>query len=270
MIAGAHGGAGVSTLAALLRLEFAGAPAGRGPRIGEMPPVPDADPARIAAAGWLPVPPRGTPLIIVARGTAEGARRAVIAVTALERRGIRPVAVAVIADGAGPEPRRAAQRFGLLDGRAGPLIRVPFAAALRAGADPAAARLPRRLYGRRELPRCAGRGRAGEEQMTMLAACCRSTSRPCRGRARGRGFLTPAPLQVPGLAGPLNTIIGWGKWLVIYLGVIGLLICARRWRSAGGTGIRSRLTARPGIPWVLGGVSLAVIAAGVIGVFLHP
>ena len=102
MIAGAHGGAGVSTLAALLRLEFAGAPAGRGPRIGEMPPVPDADPARIAAAGWLPVPPRGTPLIIVARGTAEGARRAVIAVTALERRGIRPVAVAVIADGAGP------------------------------------------------------------------------------------------------------------------------------------------------------------------------
>jgi len=145
VIAGAHGGAGVSTLAALLRLEFAGAPAGRGPRIGEMPPVPDADPARIAAAGWLPVPPRGTPLIIVARGTAEGARRAVIAVTALERRGIRPVAVAVIADGAGPEPRRAAQRFGLLDGRAGPLIRVPFAAALRAGADPAAARLPRRF-----------------------------------------------------------------------------------------------------------------------------
>ena len=145
VIAGAHGGAGVTTLAALLRLEFAGAPAGRGPRIGEMPPVPDADPARIAAAGWLPVPPRGTPLIIVARGTAEGARRAVIAVTALERRGIRPVAVAVIADGAGPEPRQAAQRFGLLGGRAGPLIRVPFAAALRAGADPAAARLPRRL-----------------------------------------------------------------------------------------------------------------------------
>jgi len=144
VIAGAHGGAGASTLAALLRLHLA-APGGHGPRVGEMPPAPDADPARIAAAGWLPVPPPGTRVIIAARGTAEGARRAVIAVTALERHGIYPVAVAVVADGAGPEPRQAAQRFALIEGRAGPLIRVPFAAALRAGASPAAARLPRRL-----------------------------------------------------------------------------------------------------------------------------
>ncbi|SRR6266568_3590881 len=146
VIAGAHGGAGASTLAALLRLHLA-APGGHGPRVGEMPPAPDADPARIAAAGWLPVPPPGTRVIIAARGTAEGARRAVIAVTALERHGIYPVAVAVVADGAGPEPRQAAQRFALIEGRAGPLIRVPFAAALRAGASPAAARLPRRLAG---------------------------------------------------------------------------------------------------------------------------
>jgi len=146
VIAGAHGGAGVTTLAALLRLELAGAAAGQAVRIGELPPVPDADPARIAAAGWLPVPPPGAALIITARGTAEGARRAVIAVTALERRAIRPVAVAVVADGAGPEPRQAAQRFGLICDRCGPLIRVPFAAALRAGAAPGAARLPRRLY----------------------------------------------------------------------------------------------------------------------------
>jgi len=145
VIAGAHGGAGASTLAALLRLAFGGAPPGRRPQVGEMPPVPDADPARIAAAGWLPVPPPGTALILTARGTAHGARRAVIAVTALELRGIRPVAVAVIADGAGPEPRQAAQRFDLIGGRAGPLIRVPFAAALRAGASPAGARLPGRL-----------------------------------------------------------------------------------------------------------------------------
>src|SRR6266568_771415 len=106
VIAGAHGGAGASTLAALLRLHLA-APGGHGPRVGEMPPAPDADPARIAAAGWLPVPPPGTRVIIAARGTAEGARRAVIAVTALERHGIYPVAVAVVADGAGPEPRQA-------------------------------------------------------------------------------------------------------------------------------------------------------------------
>lgn len=145
LIAGAHGGAGASTLAALLRLEFAGAPPGRRPQVGEMPAVPDADPARIAAAGRLPVLPPGTALIVAARGTAHGARRAVIAVTALELAGIRPVAVAVIADGAGPEPRQAAQRFGLIDGRAGPLIRIPFAAALRAGASPAGTRLPRRF-----------------------------------------------------------------------------------------------------------------------------
>jgi hypothetical protein len=145
VIAGAHGGAGVTTLAALLRLEFGGLPPGQAPRIGEMPPVPDADPARIAAAGWLPVPPPCAVLIIAARGTAEGARRAVIAVTALERRAIRPAALAVVADGAGPEPRQAAQRFALVGERCGPLIRVPFAAALRAGAAPGSVRLPRRL-----------------------------------------------------------------------------------------------------------------------------
>ena len=145
VIAGAHGGAGVSTLAALLRLEFDGVPPGHAPQIGEMPPVPDADPERIAAAGWLPTPPPGTVLIIAARGTAEGARRAVIAVTALERRAIRPAALAVVADGAGPEPRQAVQRFGLIGGRCGPLVRVPFAAALRAGTAPESARLPRRL-----------------------------------------------------------------------------------------------------------------------------
>lgn len=146
VIGGAHGGAGVSTLAGLLRREFAGTPAGRGIRVVEMPPVPDADPAQIARAGWLPLPPPGTPLIIAARGTAEGARRAVIAVTALERRGLRPAAVAVIADGAGPEPRLAGQRLDLIAGRAGPLIRVPFAVALRAGASPASARLSRRMH----------------------------------------------------------------------------------------------------------------------------
>jgi hypothetical protein len=145
VIAGAHGGAGVSTLAGLLRLQFAGTPAGRQIRVLETPPIPDADPAQIARAGWLPVPPPGMPLIIAARGTAEGARRAVIAVTALERRGLRPAAVAVIADGAGPEPRLAAQRLDLIDGRAGPLIRIPFAVSLRAGASPSSARLSRRL-----------------------------------------------------------------------------------------------------------------------------
>jgi hypothetical protein len=146
LIAGAHGGAGVSTLAALLRLELGtGRLAGSIPRVHALPAIPDADPRRIAANGWLPVPPPGTPLILTARGTAEGARRAVIAVAALGHRGIQAAVIAVIADGAGPEPRQAAQRFDLIAGRGGALIRVPFAAPLRAGTDPAAARLPRRL-----------------------------------------------------------------------------------------------------------------------------
>ena len=146
VLVGAHGGAGVSTLAALLRLELGtGRPAGSVLRVHALPAIPDADPRRIAAAGWLPVPPPGTPLILAARGTAEGARRAVIAVAALGHRGIQAAVIAVIADGAGPEPRQAAQRFDLIAGRGGALIRVPFAAPLRAGTDPAAARLPRRL-----------------------------------------------------------------------------------------------------------------------------
>jgi hypothetical protein len=145
MIAGAHGGAGTTTLAALLRLALGRTAAGIRLGVHDMPAIPDADPAQLAGAGWLPRPRPGVPLIIVARGTAEGARRAVLAVTALERGRIRPVAVAVVADGAGPEPRQAAQRLDQLAGRAGPLVRVPFAAALRAGASPGRARLSRRL-----------------------------------------------------------------------------------------------------------------------------
>jgi hypothetical protein len=142
----AHGGAGASTLAQLLRRELASDPAGNGWRVDPTPPIPDGDPGQIAAADWLRVPPAGMPVIVAARGTAEGARRAVIAVTALEYRGVRTAAIAVIADGAGPEPRQAAQRLDLVAGRGGPVVRVPFAAALRAGGRPEAIRLPRRLH----------------------------------------------------------------------------------------------------------------------------
>jgi hypothetical protein len=142
----AHGGAGATTLAGLLRRELNSDPAGRGWRIDTTPALPDGDPGQLAAAGWLRVPPPGVPVIIAARGTAEGARRAVIAVTVLEYRGLRPAAIAVVGDGAGPEPRQAAQRLDLLGGRAGPAVRVPFATALRAGERPESIRLPRRLH----------------------------------------------------------------------------------------------------------------------------
>ena len=77
------------------------------------------------------------------------------------------------------------------------------------------------------------------------------------------------PVQAPpGLTKPVNTILGWGKWGVLVSGVAGLLICGGKMTI----GHRNRATfavdGATGIPWVLGGLSLAAIAAAVVGVFL--
>jgi hypothetical protein len=114
--------------------------------VGVTAALPDVDPAQIAASGRLRVPPPAVPVIIAARGNAEGARRAVIAVTVLEQRGTWPVAIALVADGAGPEPRQAAQYLDLIGTRAGPVVRVPFVPALRAGTLPGAVRMRRGLH----------------------------------------------------------------------------------------------------------------------------
>jgi hypothetical protein len=114
--------------------------------VGVTAALPDADPAQIAASARLRVPPPAVPVIIAARGNAEGARRAVIAVTALEHRGTWLVAIALVADGAGPEPRQAAQYLDLIGTRAGPVVRIPFVAALRAGTLPGAVRMRRGLH----------------------------------------------------------------------------------------------------------------------------
>jgi hypothetical protein len=144
IVAGAHGGSGTSVLAQLLRLETQAAwPDGRIP-VRELPAIPDADPRQIAATAVLPGRVGG-PLILTARGTADGARRAVTAVAVLAGLGLRPAALAVVDDGAGPLPRLAAERLDLLGDRAGPVVVIPFAAALRAGAAPETARLPGRL-----------------------------------------------------------------------------------------------------------------------------
>lgn len=152
-VAGAHGGAGASTLAALLRAEIAAAHPGGRLQVRELPAFPDGDPRAIAARAKLAGPLPG-PLVLAARGTGDGARRAVVAVTALSCLGIRPAALAVVGDGAGPLPRIASQRLGLIGDRAGPVVTVPFAASLRAGAAPAEARLPRSL--RRQVTALAG------------------------------------------------------------------------------------------------------------------
>ena len=79
----------------------------------------------------------------------------------------------------------------------------------------------------------------------------------------------PAPQAPPGLTGPVTTIIAWGKWGVLVCGVAGLLICAGKMAI----GHRNRATfaadGATGVPWVLGGLSLAAVAASIVGVFLR-
>jgi hypothetical protein len=78
----------------------------------------------------------------------------------------------------------------------------------------------------------------------------------------------PPAQAPPGLAAPVNTILGWGKWGVLVSGVAGLLLCAGKMTI----GHRNRATfaadGATGIPWVLAGLSLAAVAAAVVGVFL--
>lgn len=126
IVVGAHGGAGVTTLAALLRDALGGAAW----RVYDLPPR-------------LPPDPHGRPLVLVTRGTVPSAGRAIRAVTVLAREGIPLTAMAVVADGVGREPAEAAARFRLLAGRAGEIVRVPFVAGLRLVDDPAEVRLPK-------------------------------------------------------------------------------------------------------------------------------
>ena len=80
----------------------------------------------------------------------------------------------------------------------------------------------------------------------------------------------PPPVEVPGLAGPLDTVIGWGKWLMFFLGVIGLIMCAVQMAI----GRRNRHSwaadGAAGIPWVLGSLALVAISSGIVGVFIQP
>jgi hypothetical protein len=82
------------------------------------------------------------------------------------------------------------------------------------------------------------------------------------------GAPNPAPQAPPGLTQPVTTIIAWGKWGVLVCGVAGLLICAGKMAI----GHRNRATfaadGATGVPWVLGGLSLAAVAAAIVSVFL--
>jgi hypothetical protein len=125
VLIGAHGGAGVSTLATLLR------------------PAWDMGTVRRTGPNSVPLRPAGRPVLLVARCTAPAAARAVAATNLLSKQRIQVAVLVVVGDGL-PESAEARYRFRVLDGRVGAVVRVPFVPAFRVAADPAAVRLPRR------------------------------------------------------------------------------------------------------------------------------
>ena len=125
VLVGAHGGAGVTTLAGLLR------------------PAWDLGVVRRPAPGRGPLRPGGRPVLLVARSTLPAAGRAVAATRLLSQQGVQVAVLAVIGDGL-PEPAEACYRFRILEGRVGTVIRVPFVPAFRVAADPLSVDLPRR------------------------------------------------------------------------------------------------------------------------------
>lgn len=75
----------------------------------------------------------------------------------------------------------------------------------------------------------------------------------------------PAPQAPPGMEAVANQFLGWGKWILVIAGVLGLFISAgmmiigRRNRSA------TAVDGAAGVPWVLGGLFLAAVAASIVG-----
>jgi hypothetical protein len=78
----------------------------------------------------------------------------------------------------------------------------------------------------------------------------------------------PAPTPIPGLSPVADMFVGWGKWVLIVGGVLGMFVCGgmmilgRRNRSS------TAVDGASGIPWVLGGLTLGAVGAAVVGVVL--
>jgi hypothetical protein len=83
------------------------------------------------------------------------------------------------------------------------------------------------------------------------------------------GGVPNPPVQAPpGLSGPVNTILGWGKWGVLVCGVAGLLICGGKMAIGHRNRAAFAADGATGVPWVLAGLSLAAVASAIVGVFL--
>jgi hypothetical protein len=122
VLAGAHGGAGTSTLAALLR------------------PAWDMGAIRATARGGT-LRPCGRPVVLVTRNTVAAAGRAVAATTAITGPAMRVAVLVVVSDGL-PEPTEARYRFRVLESRVGAVVRMPFVPAFRLAGSPLQVDLP--------------------------------------------------------------------------------------------------------------------------------
>ena len=86
--------------------------------------------------------------------------------------------------------------------------------------------------------------------------------------ATAQAVPNPGPLAPPGMSGPATQLLGWMKWVGIIAGMVGFGLCAimmilgRRNRS------NMAVDGATGIPWVLGGLSLMALSAGLVGAVL--
>ena len=75
----------------------------------------------------------------------------------------------------------------------------------------------------------------------------------------------PGPVRPPGTEG-LTTLLGWGMWLVTFLGIVGVLISAGSMMVAHRRGEGGEQASRLG--WVLGGCVVAAASAQMVNVLL--
>jgi hypothetical protein len=78
----------------------------------------------------------------------------------------------------------------------------------------------------------------------------------------------PNPSAPPGMDAVASTFISWGKWALLVAGVLGFVVSAgmmvigRRNRS------QTAVDGAAGVPWVLAGLALTSLAAGIASVVL--
>jgi hypothetical protein len=141
VVVGAHGGAGTSTLAALLPTPW---------DMGSIGPL--------LEIGRPPLRAKGRPIVLAVRNTARAAKNATAAIGALHDWD-EPVSTLAIASDGGPESRDATARFALLEGRVGGVVRIPHVRDLRLVEDPIDVVLPRKAQqAMDDLRRLTGRG----------------------------------------------------------------------------------------------------------------